>query len=89
MISIGNVVRNVFVIVNHMRQLAGYSLRFLCALMCPKTVPATRLLAAESQLAVCTDRITSYGTKRLGQNRACALLTPNRRAAVEEKSDVH
>ena len=40
-----------------MCQLAGYNLRFVWALMSLKAVPAARLLAPESQLAICKDRI--------------------------------
>jgi len=38
-------------------EIAGYCFMFLRALLCPKTVLAARLLAAESQLAMCKRRI--------------------------------
>ena len=57
MIPVANLLKNVLMLLRCMYQLAGYGLRFLWALFCPQALLAARLLAAESQLAVCKSRI--------------------------------
>ena len=65
-------------------QLASYGLRFLWVLFCPKALLAARLLAAESQLAVCKNRIDQKKAPRPGSRepfaccgsscRSCSIL---------------
>jgi len=74
MIPVGNLLKNVSTLLPCMRQLAGYGLRFLWALMSPKAVLAARLLAAESQLVVCTDRIRQKKAPRPRFTAAFRLL---------------
>ena len=57
MIVIDNLLRNVLILVGGTPQLAGYGLRLLWAMFCPKALLAARLLAAESQVTVCKNRI--------------------------------
>ena len=47
-----------------MGQLLRYGWRFLTNLFLPKAVLAARLLAAESQLAICQERLKSEGIRR-------------------------
>jgi hypothetical protein len=45
-------------------QLLGYGWRFLKNLFLPKAVLAARVLAAESQRALCQERLESQGLRR-------------------------
>ena len=45
-------------------ELLQYGWRFLKNLMLPKAVLAARVLAAESQLALCAERLESQGVRR-------------------------
>ena len=45
-------------------QLLWYGWRFLTNLLLPKAVLAARVLAAESQLAICQERLESQGIRR-------------------------
>lgn len=74
MIPVGNLLRDVSMLLRCMRQLAGYGLRFLWALMSPKAVLAARLLAAQSQLVVCADRIRQKKAPRPRFTAAFRLL---------------
>ena len=55
--TIKNSLRNVRNALRFARQVLRYVGFFLWALLCPKSVLAARLLAAESQLARCRERI--------------------------------
>ena len=57
MILVANVLRSVLMLLRCLYQLVGYGLRFLWAMLSPKAVLAAKLLAAESQLAACKNRI--------------------------------
>ena len=57
MILVGNLLRSVLMLLRCFYQPIGYGLRFLWGLMSPKGVLAAKLLAAESQLAACKNRI--------------------------------
>jgi len=70
MIVIDNLLENVLIILGCMHQLAGYGLRLLWALMSPKVVPAAKLLAAESRLAVYKNRIDQKKAPRPPFTRA-------------------
>ena len=74
MILVANLLRSVLMLLRCMCQLAGYGLRFLWALMSPKAVLAARLLAAESQLVVCTDHIRHKKAPRPRFTKAFRLL---------------
>ena len=58
-----NAIRNLLINIRSVLACAGevvrYVLIFLRAILCPKTVLATRLLAEESQLAACKHGIAS------------------------------
>ncbi len=52
-----NLFRNVSKLFFFLRQILGYAVTLLWALLCPKAVLSARLLAVESQLATCKERI--------------------------------
>ena len=55
--TIRNLLTNLRILLCCVRETLGYALAFLRAILCSRAVLATRLLAAESQLAVCKQRI--------------------------------
>jgi hypothetical protein len=57
LIALRNTVTNVRGVVESLREVSGYVLRFLWLLFQPNAVLAARLLAAESQLVMCIRRI--------------------------------
>jgi len=69
-----NLLRNLCSAVRRIRQVSEYVLTFLWALLSPKAVLAARLLAAESQLAVCRDRIQQKKDRGLRFSAGFRLL---------------
>ena len=57
--TIGNLLTNLRTLLCCVRETMGYALIFLWAIFCPKAVLAAKLLAVESQLAVCKQQIAS------------------------------
>ena len=55
--TLGNLLTNLRILLCCVRETLGYALAFLRAILCSRAVLAARLLAAESQLAVCKQRI--------------------------------
>ena len=55
--TIGNLLTNLRTLLCCVRETLGYALIFLWAIFCPKAVLAAKLLAVESQLAVCKHQI--------------------------------
>ena len=52
-----DLLKNLWSVLRCVHELSTYASTFLWAMLCPKAVLAARLLAVESQLAVCTHRI--------------------------------
>jgi len=57
MTTLPNLLKDLCSAVGCIRHVLHYALTFIWALICPRAVLAARLLAAESQLTVCKDRI--------------------------------
>jgi len=74
MILVANLLRSVLMLLGCMYQLVGYGLRFLWGLMSPKGVLAAKLLAAESQLVACKNRIDQKKAPRPRFTAAFRLL---------------
>jgi len=57
-----------------MGELVQYGWRFLKNVFLPQAVLAARVLAAESQLAICQERLESQGLRRLRFNESFRWL---------------
>ncbi len=62
--TIGNLLTNLCTLLCCVRETLGYALIFLWAIFCPKAVLAAKLLAVESQLAVCKHQIGQRKRRR-------------------------
>jgi len=62
--TIGNLLTNLRTLLRCVRETLGYALIFLWAIFCPKAVLAAKLLAVESQLAVCKHQIGQRKRRR-------------------------
>ena len=74
--TIRNLLTNLRTLLCCVRETLGYALIFLWAIICPKAVLAAKLLAGESQLAVCKHQIGQRKRRRPKHNRFHLLRLP-------------
>ena len=74
MITRFNLLRSLWHAVTCVCEIIGYGLSFVWALICPRATLAARLLASESQLAVCLDHLPRRKNRRLQFSPGFRLL---------------
>ena len=74
MTTLHNLLRNLWHAVVYICEISGYVQSFVWALICPGAALGARLLAAESQLAVCQDHLLQRKNRRLQFSPGFRLL---------------